>query len=143
MAQSSLDYLVMAYKISKTEDAPEGTIKVAIGVKTIRVKDDAPYETDDVALIDEIRMHDSPYLVIEEADTGADPREVGKEESKLLNELHKAQDEAKEQHAEKDPMEPAAAVPTSVADLKEIKAEEATEETTEEPKKAAPKGGKK
>lgn len=134
----------MAYKISKHEDAPEGTIKVAIGVKTIRVKDDAPYETDDVALVEEIRAHNSPFLVIEEAETGANPTEVGKEEARALNELHKAQEKANEQHATKDPMEPAAPVPTSVADLKELKAEDEEKPAADTTKKTdTTKGGKK
>lgn len=134
----------MAYKISKTADAPEGTLKVAIGVKTIRVKDDEPYETDDPSLVEEIRTHNSPFLSIETVEEGLDPREVAKEESKLLNELHKEQDKAKTQHATKEPLEPAAPVPTSVADLKELKAEETEEPKEETPKKAdSTKGGKK
>lgn len=114
-------------KISKRADAPEGDIRVSVGNDSFKVTDDAPYETDNVALIDHAQASD---VLDVEYPEDEDVKAAAKEEARLLKELQKEQDRVNKQRAEKDPQEPAEEMPTSVADLKETKADE-------------PKGGKK
>jgi hypothetical protein len=113
----------MAYKITKKPDAPEGDIKVSIGMTSFKLKDDAPYETDDLAVVEMVEASFSDFLVVEKIDDGdgETPRQAAKAESDALKELHKTQEKAKIQHVTKDAVEPAAPVPTSLADLREIK----------------------
>lgn len=117
-------------KISKTADAPEGVLRVSIGTSSFKVEDDSPYETDDLALLEQVVSLYGDWLQVDgdEDDTAA----RAKAEAKAIKELHRAQDKAEAQHATKDPLEPAAEVPSTVADLVE---------TTEE-KKTTSKGGK-
>jgi hypothetical protein len=115
--------MVMA-KISKKPDAPEGDIKVSIGMTSFKVKDGEPYETDDLTLVEQIEASYSDFFDVEHAEEG-DQRSEAKAEAAALKELHKTQERAKIQHATKDPLEAAAPVPTSLADLQEIKEEKA------------------
>ncbi len=115
-------------RISKKPDAPEGPVKLSIGMTHLHVKDGEGVDTDDLAVIEAVRNSYSQWLEVEEEETG-DATAAGKEESKAINELLKEQDKAKKQHAEKDPLEPAAPVPTSLADLEEtVEAREEIEE---------------
>lgn len=114
-------------KISKRADAPEGDIRVSVANDSFKVSDDSPYETDNFALIDYAQASE---LLDVEFPEDEDAKAAAKEEARLLKELQKEQEKVNKQRAEKDPQEPAAEMPTSVADLKETKADE-------------PKGGKK
>lgn len=109
-------------KISKRADAPEGDIRVSVGNDSFKVTDDAPYETDNVALIEHAQLSDVLDVEFPEDE---DVKAAAKEEARLLKELQKEQAKAEKQRAEKAPQEPAAEKPTSVADLKETKADEA------------------
>jgi hypothetical protein len=125
----------MAYEISKKPDAPEGDIKVSLGSTHFRVKDGESYVTDDAAVAEQIEASFNEYFTVEHVnaeDEDADAKDAAKAESDALKELHKTQERAKIQHVRKDAVEPAAPVPTSLADLREIKAEDA--EKTDEKK---------
>lgn len=99
-------------KIFKHADAPEGDLKVSVGPTHFKLTDDESYETSDPAVIDAAETH--PFLDIEYAAPDTDP----KAEMKDLRVLRKEQDKVNKQRAEKDPLEPAAEMPLSVADLK-------------------------
>lgn len=115
-------YSIYMAKISKRADAPEGDIRVSVANDSFKVSDDSPYETDNQALIDFAEASD---LLDVEIPDDEDAKEAAKEEARLLKELQKEQEKAEKQRATKDPQEPAAEKPTSVADLKETKADEA------------------
>lgn len=101
-------------KISKSADAPEGLIKVGVGSTSFKVDDDSPFETDDLTLLEYAAS--DPYLEVSH-DERTSSKAAGKAELKALNELHKEQEKVHKQRATKDPLEPAAEMPTSVADL--------------------------
>lgn len=115
-------------KISKHADAPEGDVRVSVGNDSFKVSDDSPYETDNYALIEQAEL--SPYLEVEYEEV-VDEKAVAREETKLVKKLQAEQAKAEKQRATKDPEEPAAEKPTSLADVKD------TDEAEE------PKGGKK
>jgi len=106
--------------ISKKSDAPEGPIKLSIGMTHLEV--DGPVETDDLLVIETIRNSFSGLLDVTEGDS-SDPEAAARRESDALNALSEARDAAKRQHAEKDPQDPAAPIPTSIDDLEEAVAE--------------------
>ena len=99
-------------KIFKHADAPEGDLKVSVGPTHFKLADGESYETTDPAVIDAAETH--PFLDIEYVESSVDP----KGEMKAIRELRKEQDKVNKQRAEKDPLEPAAEMPVSVADLK-------------------------
>lgn len=106
-------------KIVKSKNAPEGELNTAFGMKSFKVSDTEGYETDDPQLIEEAVAH--PFFDVEYGDDGV--RALAKAEHKEIKELHKAQDRAEKQRAEKDPLEPAAPKPYSVDELHELKKE--------------------
>lgn len=102
-------------KIVKAADAPEGDLKVSVGNVHFKV-DASGYETDDLAVIETVRNSFSEFLSVE-VDGDSDPKAAARAEAKVLNELHKTQEQAEKARAEKAPTDPAPYKPTSVADL--------------------------
>lgn len=111
-------------KISKRADAPEGTIGVSAGASVNFKVTDEPYETTDHEEIEVARTVE--YLEVE-VDEDADYKAAAREEARLLNKLERERDKADKQRAEKDPQEPAAPKPDSVADIVELEKAKAEE----------------
>lgn len=109
-------------KIVKSKDAPEGDVKVSVGPFSFKLDDSdgGAYETDEAAIIEAAESH--PYLAVEYGEPDADPKAEMKAVRELRREQEKA-DRANAKRVEKDPTAPLVEGPTSVADLKETKAD--------------------
>lgn len=100
--------------ITKSGEAPEGTIHAGVGAVGFKVTDDKPYETDDLAVIEYAQK--SKHLEVDLGDQ-PDTQAAAREEAKALKELAKAQEKAEKQRATKAPSEAPAPKPASVDEL--------------------------
>ncbi len=103
-------------KITKSSEAPEGTIKFSFGLDSFQVSGSKGYETDDLNLINSAMNH--RWLEVKTSDNS---EKVAAAEAKDADKLMDAREDAKVQHAEKDPMDAPAPIPNSIEELKETK----------------------
>lgn len=101
-------------EIVKSDQAPEGDVRLSIGTYTFKVSDEKGYETDDAFLLEDAAQH--PFL---EVNYGDEAKGVGKEQAKEAREFLKARDKADAANAEKDPLDAPILKPEQPRDLED------------------------